>query len=308
MSESGDVLPRVRPEHWREWANGPAAEARGPSYFDRGFIQSWTGTSTDMPQPAIDHHLIVLHQMGPKRISRSSGTARRVVDAPLHAHSTVQSGSHYHWRTEGPIAFSHLYVEPARFAEIVAENFDRDPQSVQFAECIGRADPYVAQLFDLMIATRNDPDWAVTADYYLDALLLRLATTSTRGAEFPGQARLALTGWTVARVRDFIRSNIAGPISLGDLADVAGYSRYHFVRAFKASTGMSPYAYMLQERVAHGQELLIAGDEPIGAIARQAGFSSHTHFSTRFRATAGLTPAEYRRRHRRRGSGAATTP
>lgn len=307
MSDFCELSRYLHPQDWREWSKVPSAVERPPCYFGGGFLQSWSGTSATMPQPAIDHHLIILHQAGPKRICRHGGTGRRSVDAALHAHSTVQSGSSYAWHTEGPIAFSHIYVDPARFAAIVAENFDRDPQSISFAECIGRADRHVAQLFDLMMASRDDPDWAVIADYYLDALLLRLATTSTSGAEFPGFARLTLTAWTVARVRDFIRSNIANPISLGDLAAVAGYSRYHFVRAFKATTGLSPYAYMLRERVSHGQELLRHCDEPIGDIALKAGFSTHTHFSTRFRATAGVTPAEYRRRHRGGTGRAAAT-
>ncbi|OYY68144.1 AraC family transcriptional regulator [Sphingomonas sp. 28-63-12] len=301
----------IRPEHWRAWATRKAPAGRlaaaaaadprvagGPAYLDRALLQCWTDTSPDMRQPALDHHLIVLHQGGPKRIERIGGGPRRLVDAPIGASSTVESGSTYRWRTQGPIAFTHLYVAPARFADIVAENFDRDPRSVGFAEAIGRPDPHVARLFDLMMAARGEPDWQTVADYYLDALLIRLATTSTTGAAFRAPARLMLTQPVIGRVRDFIRGNLAQRITLGDLAGVAGYSRYHFVRAFRDSTGQPPYAFLLDERVRVAQQLLQQTEAPIAEIAQQTGFGSHAHFSARFRDRTGLTPADYRRRSR----------
>ncbi|MBX9860331.1 MAG: helix-turn-helix transcriptional regulator, partial [Sphingomonas sp.] len=93
-----------------------------------------------------------------------------------------------------------------------------------------------------------------------------------------------------------VRSNISQRITLEDLAAVAGYSRFHFVRAFKDSTGVPPYAYVLRERVAAARGLLDHSALPIAEIAQRCGFSTHTHFSTRFREAIGLTPADYRRR------------
>lgn len=270
----GGSAARVAPEEWREWAGAV------------------------MRQPALDHHLIVLHQGGAKRVERIGGRTRRVVDVAVNASSTVESGSVYRWRTEGPIAFAHVYVAPDRFAEIVAQSFDRNPDTVGFAEAIGRFDPYVAQLIELMLASRSDPDWGSVADYYLDALLMRLATTSTDGAEFRTLPKLALTRPTIVRVRDYIRGNLSRRITLDDLAGIAGYSRFHFVRAFKDSIGMPPYAFLVRQRVHAAQEMLRGGDRPIAEIAQQTGFGTHAHFSARFREVAGMTPAEYRRRTR----------
>lgn len=295
MADHKLLMPVQRPEDWRDWAiDKPAASA--PLQFDRAKMQRWAGTSPVMDQPALDHHLIVFHEGGPKHVVRAGGGApTKSVDVALHATSTVSSGSVYRWHTEGPIAFTHIFVQPSRFAELVARTFNRDPASVGFAETVGREDPFVTQLIQLMICASEDPDWELVSDYYLDALLVRLVSISGSG-EFPRPPRIALTPRTVARVREFMRANLHMRVRLDDLADVAGYSRFHFVRAFKLTTGLPPYAYLLSERIAAAKDLLRTTDTPIADVAAQTGFATHAQFSSRFRETVGETPADYRRR------------
>lgn len=286
----------VDPRLWRDWVSVPAANDYEPHFLAGGFLESFTDTNSAMHQPALDHHLVVLHQRGPKRVQRDGGGGQRIVEVELNATTTVEAGSVYRWRTEGPIGFAHLYIAPDYFSTLVAETYGRAPSTVSFAETIGRPDPHAANLFELLLDKRGDPDWALSADCYFDALLVRLAATSHWGGEFRQYRRLALSPHTISRVRDFIRSNIGGRISLTELAEVAGYSRFHFVRAFKESTGLPPYAYVIRERIAVAQEMIRAGDMPIAEAARLCGFATHAHFPTQFRSITGTTPAEYRRR------------
>lgn len=294
---------RVPPELWRGWASADTAVVTDLRVVRGGMIQSWRDTSPTMRQPPLDHHLVVVHQGGAKRVWRDGGGGRRIIEVEDRSIATTEAGSAYRWRTEGPIAFSHLYVRPDYFAALVAEAFDRDPSSVSFAETIGRPDPHAANLFDLLLQGLENPDWSLSADYYVDALLIRLASTSTWGGEFRQYRRMTLAPHIVARVRDFIQSNIGQRIALEDLAAVAGYSRFHFVRAFKHSTGVTPYGYVLRERVAAACNLLDHTALPIAEVAQRCGFSTHTHFSTRFREAIGQTPADYRRRRTTGGDG-----
>lgn len=298
MSLSSAAEQPQDPRLWRNWASTPRAKSTGPSFLSGGFLQCWSDTNAAMNQPVLDHHIIVFHQGGAKRVQRDGGAGRRIVDVELNSTTTVEAGSSYRWRTEGPIAFSHLYVRPDHFAMLIAETFDRDPASVGFAETIGRPDPHIAGLFDLLLAGRDKPDWSMTADYYLDALLVRLASTSGWGGEFRKLRRLSLTHHTVSKVREFIRSNISERITLDDLAELTGYSRFHFVRAFRETTGLPPYAFLLNERIRAAQSALESSDEPISQIARVTGFGTHAHFSARFRELTGMTPVEYRRHSR----------
>lgn len=285
----------MSPQRWREWAQVDARGASRPGYLDRALVEEWHGTSETMRQPALDHHMIVLHRGGPKRVHRASGRVVRTYEVPLNGWTTVESGSAYRWRTEGPIAFAHVYVHPSRFAETVGQAFGREPGCAGLAEAVGQDDPHVARLIELLIEGRGGPDWATAAEYYLDALLVRIAASAAATGEFRAAERLMLAPATVRRVQDYVRANIAAKLSLADMASVAGYSRYHFVRAFRRSTGLPPYAWLLMERVRAAQAALRESERPLEQVARAAGFGTHRHFSTRFRDVVGVSPAEYRR-------------
>ncbi|MEU3608767.1 helix-turn-helix transcriptional regulator [Streptomyces sp. NPDC035033] len=98
----------------------------------------------------------------------------------------------------------------------------------------------------------------------------------------------------------------AGPLDLEAVAGRAGYSRFHFVRAFKAAYGETPGQYLSRRRVERAEEMLRTADLTVTEICCLVGFSSLGTFSARFKRQTGLTPTEYRARHA--GRGAALIP
>ena len=91
-------------------------------------------------------------------------------------------------------------------------------------------------------------------------------------------------------MKDYIESNLEKSIDLATLADTAGYSLFHFARAFKQSEGQTPHGYLLQRRVERAQRLLTDSDLPLSEIARATGFSDHGHLSRLFRQRFGVSP------------------
>jgi AraC-like DNA-binding protein len=83
-------------------------------------------------------------------------------------------------------------------------------------------------------------------------------------------------------------------LSLGDIATVIGFSSYHFARAFKATTGISPYQYVLQCRVELAQQLLQDKERSLAEVAIEAGFGNQSHMTTLFRRVLQTTPKQYR--------------
>ncbi|MDJ0621078.1 MAG: helix-turn-helix transcriptional regulator [Calothrix sp. MO_192.B10] len=83
-------------------------------------------------------------------------------------------------------------------------------------------------------------------------------------------------------------------IKLADLAQLVDMSQFHFGRLFKQSLGLSPYQYLLQQRVERAKQLLKQTDKSIMDIAFDCGFNSHSHLSRRFRQLTGMTPKAYR--------------
>jgi AraC family transcriptional regulator len=87
-------------------------------------------------------------------------------------------------------------------------------------------------------------------------------------------------------------------LSLAALASDAGLSRFHFCRAFKESTGLSPHAWLRQHRVEQAMKMLRETDDPVVSIAAALGYSSQTAFAAAFRKLTGETPSDWRRRMR----------
>jgi AraC family transcriptional regulator len=96
----------------------------------------------------------------------------------------------------------------------------------------------------------------------------------------------------------FIESHLAGELSLDEIADVAGISRFHMVRAFAAATGLSVMRYVRARRLSEAARALAAGAPDILTLALDADYGSHEAFTRAFRDHFGVTPEAVRSRAR----------
>jgi AraC family transcriptional regulator len=99
-------------------------------------------------------------------------------------------------------------------------------------------------------------------------------------------------------VTDYVAAHLTAEISLSDLAAAAQLSRYHFARAFKVSTGQSPYLFVMAQRVEKAAELLASSDLPVEAVASLTGFGNMARLRRYFQQIKGETPRSFRRRQR----------
>lgn len=100
------------------------------------------------------------------------------------------------------------------------------------------------------------------------------------------------------RVRDVaavIDARPAEALSLSDLAGLAGLSRYHFIRAFRAATGETPRQYQIAARLRAAADRLVDTRAPITEIALDVGFNDISHFNATFRRAFGTSPRAWRR-------------
>lgn len=100
----------------------------------------------------------------------------------------------------------------------------------------------------------------------------------------------------ITRARDYLLAHTTEDVSLEDLTTVSGLSKFHLIRSFKASVGMSPHAYHLQHRVFLAKQLL--RNSSATEVAQQCGFFDQSHMNRVFRMLAGTTPGAYARQHR----------
>jgi AraC family transcriptional regulator len=68
----------------------------------------------------------------------------------------------------------------------------------------------------------------------------------------------------------------------------------HFTRVFKATFGVSPYRYVMHERIEGAKDMLACGKLSASEVALAFGFSSQSHFVKVFRQFTGVTPRQFR--------------
>ncbi|EPR37679.1 Helix-turn-helix, AraC domain-containing protein [Desulfovibrio sp. X2] len=83
-----------------------------------------------------------------------------------------------------------------------------------------------------------------------------------------------------------------GRLRLDDLSREVGMSKYHFIRHFKAATGISPYQFFLNCKVEHAKRLLESEGDVYAAVA-QCGFCDLSHLNRHFKRIYGVTASEY---------------
>ncbi|MFC3745249.1 AraC family transcriptional regulator [Paenibacillus sp. GCM10012306] len=95
-------------------------------------------------------------------------------------------------------------------------------------------------------------------------------------------------------VCEYMETHYASKITLSELSDLAGLSKYHFLRAFTRHKRISPYNYLETIRIGNAKKLLEQGIAPV-EIAHMTGFSDQSHFTHFFKRLIGLTPRQYMR-------------
>ncbi|MEM7664890.1 MAG: response regulator transcription factor [Pseudomonadota bacterium] len=97
------------------------------------------------------------------------------------------------------------------------------------------------------------------------------------------------------KVEDYVGKRLDKPIKIEELAGLCGLSDSEFSRQFHASVGVSPYKYLMNERMKEAKRLLRNTDWSLAEIALAVGFSNQSHFTTSFRKALDTTPSAYRR-------------
>lgn len=97
------------------------------------------------------------------------------------------------------------------------------------------------------------------------------------------------------RARDAMDRAYAQPLDVPALAGIAGVSRAHFIRLFRATFGETPHRYLQRRRVERAMWLLRESDRSVTDVCLDVGFTSLGTFSRTFRGIVGQAPAAYRR-------------
>jgi AraC-like DNA-binding protein len=145
----------------------------------------------------------------------------------------------------------------------------------------------VTELSRWLLAERSShyPDRQALRDSLLHAILAEYRRLATHK-----EAAL------VVHLRAHIRQHLTQPLTLNQLAGVAGLSKFHLVRRYRQLTGRTPMGDVRHIRLQTARDLLLTTNLPLKEIAPRCGLRDEFHLSRLYRQLAGHTPGQLRRR------------
>ena len=132
------------------------------------------------------------------------------------------------------------------------------------------------------------------ADHYMWGLgIYLLASYGDLATRRPVKG--GLSSWQERLAKDVIETSLVGGIGLTELASLCGLKTSQFAHGFRRSTGMAPYQWLQQRRVARSKYLL-AGSQgaSLADIAIACGFADQSHLTRSFARVVGTTPGAWR--------------
>ena len=109
----------------------------------------------------------------------------------------------------------------------------------------------------------------------------------------PGDQPLRESNFKLERAAEYIRDNCTQLLKLEDICEAAQLSPSYLIRAFKQHYGMTPHAFVLNQRIQFAREQLRSG-KLIADVALEAGFADQAHFQRVFKQHLAATPGQYR--------------
>jgi AraC family transcriptional regulator len=256
----------------------------------------WRNPPFEAYVPPLNDHCIVCHVGGvsPGRV-KVQGKLSRAVMSPGTI-SLVPRGQDSWRQSTGVMEVTNVYLGPERLqtcADQIAHG-----QSPELIDRMGFEDP---KLFAIMGLIADEADGLgdmsrLFLEQLIDLLCIQLLRAHS-SVSLPAQplAQRGLAAWQVKRVTGYMCENLAADVTLDELANLVGLSRFHFCHAFRQATGRRPHEWLTRLRIDRARALLGARELRIIDVALAVGYETQSAFTAVFRKTTGMTPTAYRR-------------
>jgi AraC family transcriptional regulator len=255
-------------------------------------------TTSQWTMPPLENHCVII-QLGPS-VDVTLRVGEHTFERRLNPGEIiiVPAGLPLHWsqRENAETQALHLYLHP-NFLRTTAESIDFDYTQILIAPQFGIRDEHIRHIAMSLQCEMKESN--VIGRHYADSLAKVLAMQLVRRYSYLKDLQTSRGGMAPRKLRraiEFITENLDNEqtVALGAVAEAVKMSYFHFSRAFKQSTGVSPNTYMIEQRIDRAKKLLSETDLPIADIALRTGFASQSHFTTTFRKLVWTTPNAFR--------------
>ncbi|WP_411704736.1 helix-turn-helix domain-containing protein [Edaphovirga cremea] len=186
-------------------------------------------------------------------------------------------------------AYIMFYIDPNWLAMLQQENTGSKKTSafIPFAQVISQDTELFSglnQLYQVLTSSVccHLEEQIALVDYFSN-LPLRLGMASAPPLEINPK---------LERAAAFISAHCTESLTLEAICQVSALSPSYLIRSFKKRYGMTPHAYLVNQRIQYGHRLLRRGF-PIAAAANESGFADQAHFQRTFKHLLAATPGQY---------------
>lgn len=188
-----------------------------------------------------------------------------------------------------------LHVTPEAFAEVAATaaGSGRFRFPTGMLPILPATTPWLAWLD----ACRTNTDFAILHPLAADEKVVRLleAVVGVAAGSWPSAVQISVRDERrLSAVIRYIEENASEKMDLERLSAMVEMSKYHFLRTFRRTFGLTPHQFVLGIRLRRAARLLVTTAEPISAIAFEVGFGDLSTFNARFRKQFMMSPRVYR--------------
>tara|TARA_Y100000034_G_scaffold124923_1_gene173753 strand:- start:718 stop:1545 length:828 start_codon:yes stop_codon:yes gene_type:complete len=191
--------------------------------------------------------------------------------------------------TAGGWKYKAIYPTVEHFNQISKDLLNNQSLTPYFKDSVIEDARIAAQLRCVFEQIENGASKLLT-ETLLYSTLAQLASGYGRHVEVVKAASVDVQKLKLAR--EFLDEYTQVNVSLEQLANVVGCSKFHFVRQFSQAFGITPHAYQIQARLIKAKKMLRAGESIIDT-AIGCGFHDQSHFNRHFKKALGTTPKQF---------------
>jgi len=242
------------------------------------------------------HHVIGFTFERQQGVDAFGGARRRRFDAEPWRLAFTPSGCDVFSASDRGGEYLVLSVAPATFARLAPRI-----ATSQLQQLTNVADslftPLASGLRRAMVLGAAAPSLAI--ETLVVAAVERVSVLLDAGRR-SAQPERRMTSRRLKCILDYFEARLAEDIRLVDLARDCGLSECYLARTFRAATGTTLHAALVERRIARARSLMEAASRrgvfvSLAEVAAATGFSSHAHMTTAFRRVLGITPSEWTR-------------
>ena len=238
-------------------------------------------------------HGIVVHLKPEQNSLRRLGGSLQKEDADVGDIAIIPTKINHWQKVETEVAENIiLTIEPEVISSIAHEVID--PDRVELIPTFAKSDPLIQHLaIDLKANLDSNNCDRLYAESLFNLLSTHLLRHYASSQFMPKDHNDGLSTYKLKLAKNYINDNLEYPIKLNDIASLLGISQFYFSHLFKKSTGIAPYKYVIQQRVAKAKNLIKDSNLSLIEIAYECGFSSQSQMTQHFRKYIGITPKVY---------------